>query len=408
MLCSTPTKINGMTNEDRAFVLQTLRYAVALSSMFIGYGLIQPLLSLYTSTFVGSSYLLVGTMVSIIGLVKASMGPISGFMSDKFGRKRMASLGALSISLSILVITLAQSSAYLVFAFILYGLGQAFFFLAIMTGMVESAGSSRRAMVLGLYEGVNSFSILAGTWLSGRLVVSLGVRLVFGVATVFSFISLIACALLIKETSIGGSAQLLDLRGLRSILGRDYITAMYSAFLFMYTQNLYLTVIPLYTTITVKIPEAALPRLFMGLSGATAVGSIIAGPISDRVGRRIPIALGMAIAASSYVTLFLSKSPITLIFSSLSLGFGVGFFHPVASAVVADISITENRGKAFGFFRLIRDFGTFAGPAVAGVITSLFGVDTLFALSGALMMLGVFLALFILRETRTQSRSSNR
>jgi len=389
-----------MDGEDRAFLFQLLRYAAALSTMFVGYGLIQPLLSLYTSSFVGASYLLVGALVSTIGLVKAGLGPVSGFMSDRYGRKRMAALGAVSVSLSILVITLARDTSHLVAAFILYGLGQAFFFLAIMTSMVEVAGPARRALVLGVYEGINSFSILLGTWLSGPLMVSFGVRSVFGIAAAFSFASFLACVLLMRETLVGGeNARLLDLRGLKGILSREYLTAMYSAFLFMYTHSLYLTVIPLYTTLTVKVPEGFLPLLFMGLSGCTAVGSLIAGPVSDRVGRRIPLAVGMAVAASSFVALALSSSQAVLVAASLSLGLGAGFFHPVASAVVADVSTVETRGKAFGFYRLMRDLGTFAGPAVAGVVTSLLGAGALFTLSAGLLVVGASLALFAIRET---------
>jgi MFS family permease len=389
-----------MDGEDRAFLFQLLRYAAALSTMFVGYGLIQPLLSLYTSSFVGASYLLVGALVSTIGLVKAGLGPVSGFMSDRYGRKRMAALGAVSVSLSILVITLARDTSHLVAAFILYGLGQAFFFLAIMTSMVEVAGPARRALVLGIYEGINSFSILLGTWLSGPLMASLGVRYVFGIAAAFSFASFLACVLLVRETLVGGeNARLLDLRGLRGILSREYLTAMYSAFLFMYTHSLFLTVIPLYTTLTVKVPEGFLPLLFMGLSGCTAVGSLIAGPVSDRVGRRVPLAVGMAVAASSFVALALSSSQAVLVAASLSLGLGAGFFHPVASAVVADVSTVETRGKAFGFYRLMRDLGTFAGPAVAGVVTSVLGAGALFTLSAGLLVVGASLALFAIRET---------
>ncbi len=94
-----------MNEEDHVFVGRVARYAAALSFMFIGYGLIQPLLSLYTSEFVGASYLLVGALMSTIGLVKASMGPVSGFLSDRYGRKRMASLGAVSMAASLHVVT---------------------------------------------------------------------------------------------------------------------------------------------------------------------------------------------------------------------------------------------------------------------------------------------------------------
>jgi DHA1 family bicyclomycin/chloramphenicol resistance-like MFS transporter len=137
----------------------------------------------------------------------------------------------------------------------------------------------------------------------------------------------------------------------------------------------------------------------MGLSGCTAVGSLAAGPISDRVGRRAPLAAGLLVAASSFLALALSSSLEVLVAASLSLGLGAGFFHPVASAVVADVSTAETRGKAFGFYRLARDLGTFGGPAVAGVVTSLLGAEALFALSAGLLVVGASLALFVIRET---------
>jgi MFS family permease len=92
-------------------------------------------------------------------------------------------------------------------------------------------------------------------------------------------------------------------------------------------------------------------------------------------------------------------SPLALAASSLALGFGTGFFHPVASALVADVSTPENRGKAFGFYRLTRDLGTFAGPAVAGIVSALLGVGSLFLLNAGLAMFGCVLALIVVKET---------
>jgi len=390
-----------MGEGDRAFLGQIVRFAAALSTMFIGYGLIQPLISLYTTSFVGASYLMVGAMISSIGLVKAAMGPVSGFLSDTYGRKMFALAGAVSIAVSLMIVALAGSTVHIILAFVLYGLGQALFFLALMTSMVEAAGPARRALSLGLYEGVNSFSILAGTALSGPIVAAFGPRMAFGLAAAFSFASFLICMLLMKETMglhrpEGG---VLDLKGLKKLVSPEYATAMFSAFLFMYTNSLFMAIIPLYTTIAVQLPAEFLPTLFMGFSGTTAVASLIAGPVSDRVGRKIPIALGMIIATASYSALLLSKTSSSLIVAGMALGFGVGFFHPVASAIVADISTSENRGKAFGFYRLMRDLGTFAGPAVAGVVSGLLGVDALFILSVGLSAVGATLAIFVVKET---------
>ena len=387
--------------EDRMFLSQVLRFAAALSSMFIGYGLIQPLLSLYTTSFVGTSYLLVGVLISTIGLVKAGMGPVSGFLSDTYGRKRFASIGALSITAGLMITTFAESTLHIVFSFVFYGLGQAFFFLALMTSMVEVAGPTRRALALGLYEGVNGVSILIGTAFSAPMVRAFGLRLVFGVATAFTFLSFLICVFFIRETKErrGTGGSVFDFKGVKELISREYVTGMFSAFLFMYTHSLFMTVIPLYTTFTVRMPVESLPTLFIGFSGSTAVGSLLAGPISDRVGRRLPIAVGMIITAVSFAILFFLRTPSGLVLASLALGFGTGFFHPVASAIVADISTTETRGKAFGFYRLMRDLGTFAGPAVSGIVSGIFGVSALFILSICLSVIGALLAMFVIKET---------
>ncbi len=126
----------------------------ALFTTFIGYGMIQPLLSLHTSGFVGTSYLLVGVLISMIGLVKAGFGPVSGFLSDVHGRKKLATIGAGALAGSLAIVYLSTSTVMLVVGFLLFGVGQAMFFLAMMTAMVEAAGPEKRAIAMGLYEGV--------------------------------------------------------------------------------------------------------------------------------------------------------------------------------------------------------------------------------------------------------------
>lgn len=391
----------GVREGYLGFLVRMAGYLAALSAVFVGFGMIQPLISLHTSGFVGTSYLLVGALISTIGLVKAGMGPVSGFLSDTHGRRRLASVGAAAIAASMALVYLSGSVAMLVVGFVVYGVGQAMFFLAMMTAMVEAAGPERRALAMGLYEGGNGFSIMIGSALSSLLVKALGVAGVFAVAAAFSAVAFLVCVFVIRETSppSGARGPMLDLRGLRAIIGPGYLTAMYTAFLFMYSQNVFVSIIPLYTTQTGLLGIGELALLFVAFAGATSLGSFLAGPVSDRVGRRLPIAVGMGFTALSFAGLYAADAPLLLSASSLALGFGTGFFHPVASALVADVSTPENRGKAFGFYRLTRDLGTFAGPAVAGVVSAVLGVGSLFLLNAGLALLGCLLAVFVVRET---------
>jgi MFS family permease len=303
--------------------------------------------------------------------------------------------------LSLAVVYLSNSVVMLVVGFVLYGAGQAMFFLAMMTAMVEAAGPERRALAMGLYEGGNGFAIMIGSAASSLLVNVIGVAAVFGVASAFSAVAFVFCILLVKETSTpaGVRGPILDLGSLKDLIGPEYVTAMYTAFLFMYSQNVFSSIIPLYTIQTSLLSIKELALLFVAFAGATSLGSFLAGPVSDRVGRRLPIAVGMGFTSLSFVGLFASTSQLALAASSLALGFGTGFFHPVASALVADVSNPENRGKAFGFYRLMRDLGTFAGPAVAGVVSALLGIGSLFLLNAGLALIGCFLVLVVVKET---------
>ena len=384
------------------FVTRVAGYMAALFATFVGYGMIQPLLSLHTSTFVGTSYMLVGLLISMIGLIKAGFGPVSGFLSDVHGRKRLATIGGGAIAASMAVVWLSSSSAMLVAGFLIYGVGQAMFFLAMMTSMVEAAGPEKRAVAMGLYEGGNGIAIMVGSASSSFLVGAIGVAAVFGVAAAFSAVSMLVCVFVLKETSPPNEARgpMLDIKGLKALITPTYVSAMYSAFLFMYYQSAFSAIIPLYTTQTGLLSVGELSMLFVSVAGATALGSLLSGPVSDRVGRRLPIAVGMVFTALSFAGLYVAAAPFLLVASSLALGFGTGFFHPVASALVADVSSGENRGKAFGFYRLMRDFGMFAGPAVAGLVSSMLGVGALFLLNICLAALGCLIAVLVIRETR--------
>jgi MFS family permease len=386
------------------FAARVAGYMAALFATFVGYGMIQPLLSLHTSTFVGASYILVGLLISMIGLIKAGFGPVSGFLSDVYGRRRLATIGACAIAGSMVIVWLSNSTAMLIAGFLIYGVGQAMFFLAMMTSMVEAAGPEKRAVAMGLYEGGNGVAIMFGSATSSLLVDVLGVAGVFSVAAAFSAVSVLVCVFILRETSPLNETRepMLDIKGIRALITPTYVSAMYSAFLFMYYQSAFSAIIPLYTTQTGLLTVGELSMLFVAVAGATASGSLLSGPVSDRVGRRLPIAVGMVFTALSFAGLYLAAAPVMLVASSLALGFGTGFFHPVASALVADVSSSENRGKAFGFYRLMRDFGMFAGPAIAGSVSALLGVGTLFLLNIILAAIGCAFALLVIRELKVK------
>ncbi len=111
------------------------------------------------------------------------------------------------------------------------------------------------------------------------------------------------------------------------------------------------------------------------------------GQISDRIGRKPIILIGLVIGASSVALLPLFTQPLAL--TTLSLGFGIGFAGVTSSttALVADLSRSDRLGTSMGALLMIMDIGQAAGPAATGAIIGARGYATGFETLALLLIL---------------------
>jgi MFS family permease len=112
-------------------------------------------------------------------------------------------------------------------------------------------------------------------------------------------------------------------------------------------------------------------------STAAVMGSLIAlailarsymGMLSDRIGRRPPIIVGLIICAIPLVAIpFFSDLPTLLL---LALIYGFGFATATASipALVTELSPKELSGTSTGFLDSVMDIGQTVGPIISGFV----------------------------------------
>lgn len=91
------------------------------------------------------------------------------------------------------------------------------------------------------------------------------------------------------------------------------------------------------------------------------------GRLSDRVGRRPVLILGMAGAAVSYVMLA-SADTLWALFAARALGGAMAGNISAAFAYAADITTTENRAKGMGVVGAAFGLGFVLGPALGGLL----------------------------------------
>lgn len=121
------------------------------------------------------------------------------------------------------------------------------------------------------------------------------------------------------------------------------------------------------------------------------------GQISDRVGRKKVLMIGITGLALSFLFMGFAPNYWTLFAARVLGGFLSSATLPAAQAMAAELSGTANRAKAMGLMGAAFGTGFIFGPLLGGILTP-FGFAVPFLTGGAMSLLTVLLSVRVLRE----------
>ena len=135
-------------------------------------------------------------------------------------------------------------------------------------------------------------------------------------------------------------------------------------------------------------------------TGAMAGFQIPAGLLAERIGERLPLAVGTVVTALGFVALAAAGGFAALVGILVVAGLASGVQHPLASAMVARAYDAGRRRVAIGTYNFSGDLGKMTVPALAALIIA--GADWRvatagFGVLGVAMALAIYLALRALR-----------
>jgi MFS family permease len=134
----------------------------------------------------------------------------------------------------------------------------------------------------------------------------------------------------------------------------------------------------------------------MGLASSS-----IAGPITDRLGRKGVMVLSLCTSAFSYLTISHSSS-LPVIAALLALNGAANPLYRIgADAMVADIIPPEHRVEAYSILRMINNAGVAIGPSIGGFIAVTSYTNTFIGGAVALTVYALLISFFT-RETLPQ------
>jgi sugar phosphate permease len=124
------------------------------------------------------------------------------------------------------------------------------------------------------------------------------------------------------------------------------------------------------------------------------------GAVGDRLGRKLPMTVGLVISGA--VILALPRAPSLLLLAILWAVEALAFTAsvPAEEALVADLSGSEQRGESFGFYTFAAGLGAVIGPVVGGWLYDNVGHSVPFYSTAALVFLGALLIVLLVRDPR--------
>ncbi len=356
------------------------------------------------------------------GIVKALANLFAGRMGDRFGRKRLLVLGWLFGLVAPVLIMLAPSWGWVVFANVFLGINQGFCWSTTVIMKIDLVGPKQRGLAMGFNEAAGYLAVSIAALAAGYLATVYALRpqpFLLGIACAL-------CGLLLSLFFVRESRDYAVLEASQthdptvtpevspsfwavfvrvSWQDRTLFAASQAGLVNNLNDGLSWGLFPLYFAAS-GLDTAHIGWLVAVYPGVWGLGQLATGALSDQLGRKGMIAAGMWVQAGGLFLILLVHSFWLWLVGAILLGLGTALVYPTLLAAISDVAHPSWRGSAVGVYRLWRDSGYAVGGLLAGILANLLGIPWAIGVVGALTLLSGIIVALQMCETLPANRAA--
>jgi len=136
-----------------------------------------------------------------------------------------------------------------------------------------------------------------------------------------------------------------------------------------------------------------------------AILSIPMGRVSDILGRKLLIQVGLVLSVISSLAVFFSSSVIELLIYFSIGGLGAAAFAPAMDSYIGDILPKKKMVRGYSWYQTSMQLGMVVGPGLGGFIAAAYTLQTSFFAAAAIALATSILALFFIKKTKESGGS---
>jgi len=369
------------------------------TEMVLGY------LPVFTVQELGATRAVLGLIEGLGELVNYLFRMVSGFLSDRLGRRKPLVFAGYALStVSKPLFALARSPFDVLAVRAADRMGKGIRTSPRDALISQSVKEQSAGKAFGLHRTLDQAGAILGPLLATLLLPLIGGRNLFIASFIPAAIALLVLWLYVVDVKTAPSRGAL-LRDARSLLKGDFLLLL--AALAVFGLGYYDFSFVLIRSTELGVATELAPLVYLAINAFhTAVGYPV-GALSDKVGRELLLAAGLLVFSASSLAIAYATGPSTVAVLVALYGLFFGTYETLSRAVVPRYAPGELRGTAYGLFYIVVGLSTLAGMTLVGYLWDTVGRAAAFEYSAVMGLAGAsLLSALAVRAKRSRTPSS--
>ena len=374
-------------------------FTILTSTMFIsmmGFGFIMPLLPIYAKTM-GATSIELGMISAASSFTNLIFLPIMGTLSDRFNRKIFLCAGLLLLSIVMFSFNWAENTTQLILLRALQGFAMSMHLPVAQAYLGDLTPHGEEGRWMGYFNAILFAGVGAGPLFGGAMNDLFGISWVFLVSGAAIMVSFLATLLFLKKQEHKDGHQrpkisFLSLR--RSNIIKAIIVLQIGGGIMT---GVSMTFLPILASASLGL-STTLIGIILAVRTPVSMLQTLSGRFADTHNRKVQIASGTLIGASSMIAITLCSNFWQLLMAQSMLALGVVLYQPAALAYVVEEGRSFGMGTSMSLFLMAMQTGASFGPILIGRIMDIYDTSSGFQTSAVLNVLGLSFFLWMMRS----------
>jgi len=400
----TKEKILGVQKE--IFWLGIVSFLTDVSSEMIF-----SVLTIFLTAILSASSVIIGTMEGLADFAASSLDYVSGYLSDKTGkRKTFAVFGYGFSTLAKCILIFSQSISGVFIFRVVERLGKSIRGAPRDALISTIAEKGKTGYAFGFHKMMDKSGAILGPFLGYLILNALGQNLqtfqfIFTIAIIPAVLSVVILAFFVHEKKAPASKVRENFFKNYHQLGKPFHRYMKIAGLFSLSYFSFAFLLLKAYSVGFEIKDVVLLYALFNLSFTLI--SIPVGKLGDIIGRKTIIAAEYIIYAIMCLGFIFATDKIAVVILFLVYGIFYAIDEAQTKAYVSDITPSEHRASAIGLYNFVTGLIYLPASLLAGLLWNTYNPSAAFLASGIVALTSAFLFIFLTKNPVSEHAKSH-